>query len=864
MGEMVDVDEHLKDNVHSMEATEGNTSSTGDIKEDTCVIQSSFTEENVTNEKEFVSTLLQLYPQVKEEDLKEMHEKITKNSGTPSLLQVVNYISDSGKGFAYRRQLFDKPFEIIKTGHTKRIVRLLCVPLDDYASNMDFKDNRPYQNCQYVSITAGGSLVSWSQNFQDQIVFPLYENEKPPLPYSHKKKITITDMLYLKEYQELVVSSFENELIFYYASWAPVDFWVKHCLIVEDGRVTTMHYWSDGNRAVFTFGDTRGYLYVFTTSKVNMNDIFDKSLFRKTKLWEYPTAYVSTLLKANNPKHQCICVPVFKETCSSVKFIPELNSIAVCSSSSKNMVLLRFSSDLLKQFTKKIFPSDGFPAFSSVEYCTLSQVLVTGGTDGVMRIWSPNKKSKCIKELKAQDTKITHLVYNIEEGVILSISVDMKVCVWRETQWVCTQTISPEGMKIEPCSTITYNLYNNELFLANSEIARCPGKGTKPLKKSVPSHLTPICSVIYHQDTQQVVSVSVGGLVTVWNLVTERAVMQLKATFDNSEGHTAFLFDESQRKLITVSPDGKVRTWSFHNGHQLPILYPTLPNESTGFVCKNNRLFVSVKNNPNLFVLDIEGEDHRILNHGLLKDIVAIDTHQEHLITASSEGNVVIWDVKTEEVCFCIIGGVFPQGFVATEEYQGYRDTLSASTLYFARSSTRTTVNKTSYLVKCLKTREESLHTATLLTTSEGYICAWSLKRGLLVKFLAVTEEGATITSWSTDPTEHTLITGDSTGKVCLWDIQTFALEGHPIQGPFLTMGKYSVSVCPPRQPNAWQVERSPVKSVVCDEDCKKFIVAGMMGKLTVFTNTGDRPSDHGVDSGAPLGSGRQWTREAD
>uniref|UniRef100_A0A3B4U691 WD repeat-containing protein on Y chromosome n=1 Tax=Seriola dumerili TaxID=41447 RepID=A0A3B4U691_SERDU len=298
------------------------------------------------------------------------------------------------------------------------------------------------------------------------------------------------------------------------------------------------------------------------------------------------------------------------------------------------LVCPRYSSTAIKHFKSR--GDQDF--FTCVEYSPSAERLVTGGTDGLLRVWFPHNNTCCERVLTGHMKPITHIMFNDEDKLLVSLSEDMNVRVWSEDGWMCRQSFQVLGMGHAPISSMCYNVQNNELVLANSTIGKCLGRGTDVFKKMLTSHDKPVCSALYHSIFKQVVSVCQNGVVTVWDVLSGQATMQFKVTLDQHVGLTAISFDESQRRLITMSQDGKVRLWNF-----------------------NRR-----------------------------------------------------------------------------------------------------------------KTRVITFSTATLLTSTDGYIYAWSVisKGGLLGKFRAVKDEGAVVTTMSTDVSEQILLTGDSTGRIYLWDIQ--------------------------------------------------------------------------------------------
>uniref|UniRef100_A0A3B4U682 WD repeat-containing protein on Y chromosome n=1 Tax=Seriola dumerili TaxID=41447 RepID=A0A3B4U682_SERDU len=296
------------------------------------------------------------------------------------------------------------------------------------------------------------------------------------------------------------------------------------------------------------------------------------------------------------------------------------------------------------------------------------------------------------------------------------------------------------------------------LVLANSTIGKCLGRGTDVFKKMLTSHDKPVCSALYHSIFKQVVSVCQNGVVTVWDVLSGQATMQFKVTLDQHVGLTAISFDESQRRLITMSQDGKVRLWNFNSGTELAVLPVTVPRQVTGIVCINNRMFVAGRKSKTIFDLDMEGHDHRFLEHDHLDDITSLDVHENTLITASSNGNIIIWDADTAEK---------PKRLIDTKNPQHKKSTTVKTT-----------------------------------DSTNGYIYAWSVisKGGLLGKFRAVKDEGAVVTTMSTDN----------------------------IKG-------WLVSLCPPPLLGSWKAHLTGVVSVVCDPTCSHIITAGLDNNVRLW-----------------------------
>uniref|UniRef100_A0A671WUW0 Uncharacterized protein n=1 Tax=Sparus aurata TaxID=8175 RepID=A0A671WUW0_SPAAU len=308
--------------------------------------------------------------------------------------------------------------------------------------------------------------------------------------------------------------------------------------------------------------------------------LFCHKAFEQISLQKYPTVYVSTLIRHDSINFQCMKVHAFNDVCSQIRYFPSLHSIAICGNSFKTMVVVALPKPTETDVSKEFYNSEAiFDFFTCVEYAPAVAQLVTGGTDGSLRVWFPNNTS-CIETLKGHDKPITNLMYNTKDQMLISLSEDKNVRVWSEVGWLCRQ------------------------ILANSDITKCLGEGTDPL-----------CCVLYHSFFRRVISCCQKGEVTVWDILTGNAVVQFEVTSSNTNGRTFMSFDEQQQSLITVCQDGKLRRWNFSNGKELGVHPVTVQKYVTAIVCIKDRVFVSGRDSKVIFDLDIEGYESRLLKH---------------------------------------------------------------------------------------------------------------------------------------------------------------------------------------------------------------------------------------------------------
>lgn len=88
-------------------------------------------------------------------------------------------------------------------------------------------------------------------------------------------------------------------------------------------------------------------------------------------------------------------------------------------------------------------------------------------------------------------------------------------------------------------------------------------------------------------------------------------------------------------------------------------------------------------------------------------------------------------------------------------------------------------------------------------------------------------DEGAVITTMSTNVSEHALLTGDWTGRIIWGTLRDLSLKktnktSRDKRGPFEDMSGWCVLLCPPPLLGSWQAHLTEVVSVKWDPACKK------------------------------------------
>uniref|UniRef100_A0A3B3IDH0 Uncharacterized protein n=1 Tax=Oryzias latipes TaxID=8090 RepID=A0A3B3IDH0_ORYLA len=231
-----------------------------------------------------------------------------------------------------------------------------------------------------------------------------------------------------------------------------------------------------------------------------------------------------------------------------------------------------------------------------------------------------------------------------------------------EKETLFSSSFFVDCLKTKTISAVCYEEHNNELVLADKELARCLGQGTDVFKQRIPSHDQPLWDVIYNSQFKQLVSLSLDACIRVWDILTGEFLLEFSALSNVFMKPVAIMFDPTNRKLLALSKDKEIAYWNFNNGKEIEVLPLKVPNHVTGLIQERDTLFISALNCKTIFALDLQNGNHKYLQHPLLKDTCAMELHKDTLITISSDGNAVLV-LADKELARCLGQGtdVFKQ-----------------------------------------------------------------------------------------------------------------------------------------------------------------------------------------------------------
>uniref|UniRef100_A0A8C7YHG7 WD repeat-containing protein on Y chromosome n=1 Tax=Oryzias sinensis TaxID=183150 RepID=A0A8C7YHG7_9TELE len=804
---------------------------------------------------EFSVAMQKVFPHAGKQNLCLLHMKIDTNcDGVVDLEELLEFFVFQHGNSRTKTDLCPFPLspEFISIGLNRHIVKILPVALPNRDnSNTTLQKLKTYNRCHYVALTENGVLTFFTDGFENSHRCFLRNQRKKEIPHSHNKNpLHVYDMIYINDLNEIAVSTSEGEVLFFdYTTLYQGFSRTKYCIVNDECPVTAMEYTRIGAKAMFSMADGTGSLIICISQDVLKGGLFQKELLCDMVLKDYQCVRVSTLLKHRSFEFYSFKISVFSDILNSLQYIPLINSYIVCGRSAKFMSVVgcRISSCLnyTKAKTMTFKCASHLKHFNCAGFTHLREFLISGGDDGVLRIWVLDKKF-CQYELRAHCSPIVSVKYSVSERTFFSVSTDKNVRIWNELDLTCLQSFFVDCLKTKTISAVCYEDHNNELVLADKELARCLGQGTDVFKQRIPSHDQPLWDVIYNSQFKQLVSLSLDACIRVWDILTGEFLLEFSALSNVFTKPVAITFDPTNRKLLVLSKNKEIAYWNFNNGKEIEVLPLKVPNHVTGLIQERDTLFISALNCKTIFALNLQNGNHKYLQHPLLKDTCAMELHKDTLITISSDGNAVAWDLENYRVCFYFHifdspkvhhAGIENQGTIFDREplIEDLHDpeSLALSTGYKSMGGVVST---------SLKTRTTNRKTAILLVSHGGFVFAWSIQRhgGVIAKFRAVTKDSAKITCMTTNKTEKILLTGDSTGRLCLWDIQVFTDRTQSESAQHKTLEEWHTSLCAPPLLRSWQGSNKGIASVLVCPDSDNIISAGQDHNVKIWTMQGD------------------------
>ncbi|XP_071402332.1 cilia- and flagella-associated protein 337 [Centroberyx affinis] len=714
-----------------------------------------------------------------------------------------------------RAALLDTELQIRHCSHNKRepTVRVVAVP------------HPP--PLRYISVSKGGQLTVWNSGLH--ILKTLGLAGDPAEVWANKRRFRgwTTDAVYMGNVHKVAIATDCRDIHFVNVSTASI-FEDVH-LFGFRNVPTALCYWHDVQSpeqpSLLLWGDDRGGVHLMRF--LNPSKGLFENPFRKDK-------GPQRIYFADLGEHSLLVsyrhIPnIHQEPINRVMLEPHTDLIMTSSESNTTSVVIMDVSLKQEPYIWKI--EQGARCF---DYCRPLQVVVTGGFDRTVRLWTRFVTSRPVATLPGHRTTVLDVAIYQPFGQIFSYSKDAELRVWDISTHQCLRSVHLQFPCLQPGRIPEHGSF--PLLLLSPLL---PGQTQPHLLVGCKDHLAllnlaeskvknesgaALSCALYNPTLRQVVTGHADSSLSLWDVETGRR----RLTVSNAHGEeelTCMALDSSHRRLITGARNGTVKVWSLLSGLNLHKLEPVTRSEVTGVVCLHGNQLLAMGWSRRIAQYDITGAKDVYVRADMSwksggvhsSDILAVCQCPALgvVATASHDGEVIIWRLETQG----------PLLRLQRDTQPGAAPPVDSLLFLQHRAANRQLRNR-----------------AVLVSSQAGGLCFWSITGHTHTygQFYAPDQPGERVLDLSSDQSNNSiLVSGDTTGRLQIWDISDYALDS--TQEP----------VCErPPLLRCWKAHKGALVSVeVLDFADRLFLLtASADGSAGLWTENGDRVGSFGQD----------------
>ncbi|XP_042312042.1 WD repeat-containing protein 49 isoform X2 [Sceloporus undulatus] len=491
-----------------------------------------------------------------------------------------------------------------------------------------------------------------------------------------------------------------------------------------------------------------------------------------------------------------------KEWVRQVAYNSSLDVFISVSTSSTNTLVLAWREKLSPHLTMTTFHiTQGVNGF---DFHSRLNLIATAGINCRVCLWNPYVTSKPAGTLEGHSDSVIAVQFIMERKLLFSFAKDRVLRIWDIQHQLCVQRITGSFPKsIDFHSVLYFDEPHGHLFISLNNQLMLLEMEQESGNRKVTSHRKAVTCILYNSIFKQVISSDIGSTVIFWLIDTGQKIKEFTGCHGNAEISTMAL-DGTETRLLTGGTDGTVKVWDFngHCHHKLNAgrdraveISQILVLSWTILVLGWDRLITVFRlNNLTQFCVQPSewkgGVQHQ-------DDILcAAFLPPQTLATASSGGEIVVWNNSTENACIklCLnpgrslkpsTGSQMQQNVAPTGRLSSRRHILSAADYNSSEAENRSAITRLCFL----ETRNISATGGANLVSCGGAACVrfWNTQRSsLLAEFEAHGGVGPII--MTTEKQNQYLITGDLVGWIKIWDIEDYCF----------TLGENMITQPPP------------------------------------------------------------------
>ncbi|XP_041363082.1 uncharacterized protein LOC121378820 [Gigantopelta aegis] len=538
------------------------------------------------------------------------------------------------------QMLQEKPFvnemKTVTARTHEPIVSIVFFPhVTKHSTKYDYKDGK------YVTLSKDGIISFWTLEMKHKVNLNINHDD------TRVNRPWFLGMVCMYNASILALATTDREFVFVDIT---TDSFLKRFVITGlENCVTAMHFWTDlrdRRFAILAWGDTHGNTYALYFKVLRGGGLFASTSDKKDTAKK---ASYSEIMRGLVPYIRCYKLAgVHEDWVCQIKFVPELKGFISCCQRSNTSL---FVADFIKNRTPVYYKvNKGLTCF---DYCSVLNVIVTGGIDCAVRVWNPYLTHRAIAFLKGHTRPIIYVFVNSNRSQVLSIDQDKAINIFglKDQTWV--QHIGHRIVRLGPFP-LTATFFNEKLqhlILATNHLGMMEQKyETKPTDAI--SHKNPVVVSLYNKTFKYLVTACEGSVVSIWDIKTGSKVMQFinahTSVTDGIESPieiTAMTFDSQEKRVLTGARNGTVKVWNFNNGSCLQEFAIREGTPVVAIVCIASEVYVTGwSRNVSVFVDGASNECRKTWMTRHHEDILSMAYQAPHTIATSSyDGDIILW-----------------------------------------------------------------------------------------------------------------------------------------------------------------------------------------------------------------------------
>jgi WD40 repeat protein len=273
----------------------------------------------------------------------------------------------------------------------------------------------------------------------------------------------------------------------------------------------------------------------------------------------------------------------------------------------------------------------------------------TAGADRVIRIWE-SATGKEIRAFNGHTAAVTALAWTPDGQTLISASADKTIRVWDMSSSQARVISGPEAAVL----AVALSPDGRRIAAGGSDRkVRIFDRTTGQQVSAGAIHAVPVTSIAWRSDGNQLASVSVDGILKLWNMATDKEIAN--ARVHDSGGAAAVTFTPDGSRLITCGGDSQIKIWGATApfakeplftlaGHSGPV--------SSLSISANGKLLASGGADAITKVWDLTSnptEMQSFRGYGEWVADVAMSRDGATLVSADTSGKVLVWSLEANQ-----------------------------------------------------------------------------------------------------------------------------------------------------------------------------------------------------------------------